>query len=41
VDVRRFFSEGIWLQDWTSPAYEPRGNRRGGFDATVGMRRPN
>jgi hypothetical protein len=41
VDVRRFFAEGIWLQDWTSPAYEPRGNRRGGFDATVGMRRPN
>jgi hypothetical protein len=41
VDVRRFFSEGIWLQDWKSPAYEPRGNRRGGFDATVGMRRPN
>jgi hypothetical protein len=37
VDVRRFFSEGIWLQDWKSP----RGNRRGGFDATVGMRRPN
>jgi hypothetical protein len=31
VDVRRFFAEGLWLQDWTSPAYRSRG------EATIGM----
>jgi hypothetical protein len=41
VDVRRFFAEGIWLQDWTSPTYQPRSNRRNSLGATAGMHRPN
>jgi hypothetical protein len=45
VDVRRFFAEGIWLEDWTSPAYQPRSNsrdaRRTGSNPTIGMYQPN
>jgi hypothetical protein len=39
VGVRQFYADGIWLQDWTSPAYMARSRGHCGNQAGVGWRK--